>query len=69
VQIQNHENVEQADVNVNNVFGADVVTNFVESGGRGCNVDVNGRSRNPSSVNQGVSSGAEFDDDDADDDG
>jgi hypothetical protein len=58
--MQNHDNVEQVHVNVNNVFGADV-TNVVVSGG---NVDLNGSSRNPSSVNDdGVSSGAEFDDD------
>ncbi|AES61317.2 hypothetical protein MTR_1g082460 [Medicago truncatula] len=63
--------VEQADVNVNNVVGADVVTNVVESGGHGGNVDLNEISMNPSSVNdEGVSSGTEFDDDDdADDDG
>ena len=63
--MQGHDNVEQADVNVNNVFEADVVSNVVEHGGRGENVDLNGSSRNPSSVNgEGVSSRIEFDDDD-----
>ncbi|RHN41588.1 hypothetical protein MtrunA17_Chr8g0367651 [Medicago truncatula] len=63
--MQIHDNVEQANVNVNNAFGADVVTNVVESGGRGGNVDLNGSLRNPSSDNdEGNSSRAEFDDDD-----
>nr|ABN09068.1 hypothetical protein MtrDRAFT_AC172744g6v1 [Medicago truncatula] len=53
--MQNHDNVEQADVNVNNVFGADVVSNVVESGDY---VDLDGSSRNPSSINDdGVLSG------------
>jgi len=59
VQMQNHDNVEQVDVNVINVFEVDVVINDVESGSRGGNVDLNGSSSNLSSVNdEGVSSGA-----------
>lgn len=66
--MQNHDIVEQANVIVNNVVGADVVTNVVESGGHGGIVDLNEISMNPSSANdEGISSGVEFDD--ADDDG
>jgi hypothetical protein len=50
-----HDNVEHVDVNVNNVFGANVATNVVDSGVRGGNIDLNGSSRNPSSVSANVS--------------
>ncbi|MCH81698.1 HAT family dimerization domain containing protein [Trifolium medium] len=68
--VQTEVNVEQADVTVNNVEEDDViVSNVVQSDGGG-NVELSGSSSNPTLVNdEGVLSGAEFDDDDGEDTG